>query len=179
MRNYTIFGLFLPILLFFCNSKVIVNAFDAQITQNGDSFKVDFFDADGYYYLEKDIDIDGIKLHGFAIYDSVSYYNNGKLDYDNPIIKEPKVSISLITRNRERKEYYCEESIVTRKKLFLRAEQTLIGDIIIEGKFLNERGQFWNYPLEDEDVVQAKVIILKNEKTIYSSTKLFKYWSGD
>lgn len=178
-RNHYIFGILLLGLILICNHKAIINAVDSQTVQENTSTKTDFFDADGSFYLEKDIIIDGISFHGFVIFDGVSYYNDGKLDYENPVLKEPKANISILAKDRKQKEYSCKEAIITREKLLLRAEQTLIGDVLIEGRFLDKRGQFWNYSSEGKNVVQAKVCITKKGKEIYSAVKFFKYWSGD
>jgi hypothetical protein len=154
----------------------------ALVVLNCPAFAQDFFDPDGYYFPEKEIVVEGYKLDLFELR-TISYYNNGKLDYENPKFVGPDASLSLVrTKDEENSNYRFPNPIIGKSNVQLASVNTPIGIVRINGKFLDTRGMFWNL----SDVVSMKtpvfvgtVSVTRNGKLVYEKVSRFTYWEGD
>ena len=152
------------------------------VVLNCPAFAQEHFDPDGYYFPEKEIVVEGCKLDWLELR-TISYNNNGKLDYEHPKFVGPDASLSLVrTKDKEKLNYRFPNPIIGKNNVQLIFVNTSIGIVRINGKFLDTRGMFWNL----SDVVAMKtpvfegtVSVTRNGKLVYEKVSRFTYWEGD
>ncbi len=137
-----------------------------------------YFDPDGYYFPETEFSIGGIKIDNIELR-TLDYYQNGKLNYDNPKFVKPEIIISLIDSKKRIKPI---DIVVNKDTLFFHIK--LLENKVLEfsGNFIDKRGQFWN----QNDVKPEKTIVMKGKFKLFVNGKIndkkevkFTYWEGD
>jgi hypothetical protein len=146
------------------------------------AFAQEFFDADGYYYPEEQIVVEGFRFDWFSL-ETVSYYNDGKLDYEHPRYIGPNASLLLVRTKDERKfSYRFPRPTIGKNKIFLTSVATPIGIVTIKGTFLDTRGMFWNRPdviVMETPVFEGTLTVVRGGKRVYKKVGRFVFWEGD
>ena len=137
-----------------------------------------FFDPDGYYFPMTELFIAGDEIEDIEL-TTLTYYVNGKLDYENPKKLSPEVRIKL---TKSIKTFSTKQVIVNRDTLYFSAKLSTLKVLEFSGNFIDKRGQYW----DQKDVLRMKTVILEGvfttiENGIRKETKKVKlaYWEGD
>jgi hypothetical protein len=141
----------------------------------------DFFDPGGYYFPEKEINIAGYKFDSFSLV-TLSYANNGKLDYQHPKVIEPIATLYLVrTKDNKKFVYRFPKPIIEKNNVNLTSVKTPIGIVKINGKFLDVRGMFWDSDIIpfQTPVFEGAVLVIRDGTQVYEKVSRFTYWGGD
>jgi hypothetical protein len=137
-----------------------------------------YFDPNGYYSPSKSLKIAGAQLEWFEV-NTLDYFGNGELNYDNPKFKEPEILVSF---SNLRGLYSAKNIIITRDTIAFTVELPSGMIMTFNGNFLDRRGQFW----DQKDIIPQKTPVLAciisvndNDKLKESKKVKFTYSEGD
>ena len=139
------------------------------------------FDPDGYYFPIKKVYIQGLRIQRLDVSTLEYYYDGKEVHYDKIIPHPPKIYVMLTDKNDDGViPFSCDEITIKPDKVFFKCKETLIGDIIFEGYFIDKRGQYWNYISDMQTPVLKTTITIKNDNKItHRDEYTFGYWEGD
>jgi len=137
-----------------------------------------FFDPDGYYFPAQETLIGSYHLEWFEL---STLDHSG--DYEKPRLLTPTARVHFKNRKNDQLLFHdCPQPVITANRLHLQCPAIPLGILTIEGVFLDKGGQYWNRsdikPMETV-VLNARVIVKKNGKLVYSKDHTFTYWEGD
>ena len=139
------------------------------------------FDPDGYYFPRYGLTIAQHFISWLEI-GTIEYYYDGSLHYDNPRMVPATARLGLETGNEMRSRHDCPGPMITRDTINIVCADTPIGEVRVQGRFLDRRGQFWNradvHPRETV-VVVAVVTVLAGGRETFRSEVEWTYWEGD
>jgi hypothetical protein len=120
------------------------------------------FDPDGYYIPATEIVINQRRLEFFHI-ETLEYYYDGGLHYDRPRLLTPSVTVAIRNESGEVTGHECTLFVGDGENLRISCQGTPIGDLLLEAKFLDDRGRYWNlleYQLEPKVVARGKLFVI-------------------
>ena len=138
-----------------------------------------FFDPDGYYYPISVSYIDGLRIQRIDV-STLEYYYDGEIHYDRPKPHPPEIHLSLTDKKGEGwVPFLCKNVVINRDKFYIECPKTLVGDVIIDGTYIDKRGQYYNYvtPFETP-ILRANVKVIDNGSIVHERLYEFGYWEG-
>jgi hypothetical protein len=141
------------------------------------------FDPDGYYTPKEDVKVDGRKI-GWLELHTVDFYYGGESHYERPkLVQPPEVTLSVSLPNSANDSTYpCAASSITPDSLSLRCGATPVGDVKIDGHFLDKRGRYSDrlaYENKPTVLLIARVLVTKADKVVHDAVHHFTFSSGD
>ena len=153
----------------------------------------DVFDPDGYYALTDTLRIDGRTIETLGLH-TVDVYYGGQLHYDRPRLVQPPDVTLIISElstgsDRDKAEeqdgkresmHSCASARITPDSLSVRCVGTPVGDVDIEGHFL-DKGRVFSSRFAERSVelLVARVVVRRDGRIIHEATHRFSYFVGD
>ncbi|MFL5465330.1 MAG: hypothetical protein ACJ8AC_15020 [Gemmatimonadaceae bacterium] len=143
----------------------------------------DVFDPDGYYFLHEDLKIEGRKI-GWLELHTVDFYYGGELHYERPKLVQPAEVVLTISEPNSVNDsmYPCAATIITPDSLSVRCGATPVGEVTIDGHFLDKRGWYFNtlaYENKPTVLLIARIMVTKDDKVTHNGLHHFTFSSGD
>ena len=151
------------------------------------------FDPDGYYTLTDTLRIDGLTIETLGLH-TVDVYYGGELHHDRPRLVQPPDVTLIISEpstgsDRDNVEeqggkresmHSCASARITPDSLSVRCEGTPVGDVDIEGHFL-DKGRVFSSKFAERSVelLLARVVVRRDGRIIHEATHRFSYFVGD
>jgi hypothetical protein len=163
----------------------------APVAEYRDS--ADVFDPDGYFALTDTLTIDGRTIETLDLH-TVDFYYGGELHYDRPrLVQPPDVRLILSDQRTapdgigdaeedggSQSTYRCEAARITADSLSVRCAGTAAGDVMIEGHFLDKRGNFWDrFDERSVELLVARITVSRGGAIIHDAVHRFTYFVGD
>jgi hypothetical protein len=141
----------------------------------------DVFDPDGYY--STDLTIDGQRISWFQVH-TVDFFYDHQAHDDRPRLVQPaKVNVEISDRSHQDGSIYpCTAPIITPDSLSVRCVATPVGDLTVNGHFLDKAGKYERNPAYDEKeslLLIARVVVTKDGKVTHDAEHRFMYTVGD
>lgn len=141
----------------------------------------DVFDPDGYY--STDLTIDGQRISWFQLHTVDFYYDHQAHDDRPRLVQPPKVNVEISNQSDPKgSSYPCSAPIITSDSLAVRCVGTPVGDVSVDGHFLDKAGKYANNPAYDEKeslLLIARVVVTKDGKIAHDAVHRFMYTVGD
>jgi hypothetical protein len=141
----------------------------------------DVFDPDGYY--STDLTIDGQRVGWFQVHTVDFYYDHQSHDDRPRLVLPPKVNVEISNHSDTKgSSYPCSAPIINSDSLAIRCVGTPVGDVSVDGHFLDRAGKYENNPAYDEKeslLLIARVVVTKDGKIAHDAVHRFMYTVGD
>lgn len=144
----------------------------------------DVFDADGYYIMKEDLTIHGRRVSWLELHTVDDYYD-GALHYERPkLVQPPEVGLFLseFDNPNHHSRNHCTAPRITPDTLWVRCADTPVGEVIINGHFLNRAGRYWDklaYENHATVLLIARVVVTKEGRIVHDAVHQFTYSAGD
>ena len=151
------------------------------------------FDPDGYYSLTDTLVIDGRAIETLELH-TVDVYYDGQLHYDRPrLVQPPDVRLIVsepsagpdrdgVEEQGSKREsmHSCASARITPDLLSVRCVGTPVGDVVIEGHFLDKGRDFSSkFPERSVELLVARVVVSRDGRIIHAAAHRFRYFLGD
>jgi hypothetical protein len=142
------------------------------------------FDPDGYYLPQPRIVVGKYEIVEFELH-TLNYYYGGQSHSDDPErVTDPQLLMLRLISDTTRgiPAALCAEQIISPDTLHLKCQSSYLGDIVIDGHFLDKRGDFGNLFSNDvhpQFVLRARVRVEQGDRVLYSKPHSFRYIRGD
>jgi hypothetical protein len=141
----------------------------------------DVFDPDGYY--STDLTIDGQRISWFQLYTVDFFYDHQAHDDRPRLVQPPRVKVEISSRSdTDGSIYPCTAPIITPDSLSVRCVATPVGDLTVNGHFLDKAGKYDRNPAYDEKeslLLIARVVVTKGGAVTHDAVHRFMYTVGD
>jgi hypothetical protein len=141
----------------------------------------DVFDPDGYY--SADLTIDGQRINWFRLHTVDSFYDHQAHDDRPRLVQPPEVEVEISSRSdADGSAYPCTALIIAPDSLSVRCVATPIGDLTVNGHFLDKQGKYERNPAYDEKetlLLIARVVVTKGGNVTHDAEHRFMYSVGD
>jgi hypothetical protein len=137
------------------------------------------FNPDGYYMIRA-LTIDGRKIGSLELSTVELADSTGKLR-ERPILLQPPVGFLTVSEPNSASEsrHPCLVRVVTPDSLSVRCVATPVGEVAINGHFL-DKGDFSDKFAETSTVLLVgRVVITNGDKTTHDAVHRFSYYTGD
>jgi hypothetical protein len=160
------------------SSTVVISAPAAVYVDSAD-----VFEPDGYYIPNEDLKIEGRKI-GWLQLRTVDFYYGGELHYERPqLVQPPEVMLTISEPNSINDSMYpCAATIITPDSLSVRCGATPLGEVTINGHFLDKRGKYFDrlaYENKPTVLLIAAIVVTKDDRVTHSALHHFTFSSGD
>jgi hypothetical protein len=143
----------------------------------------DVFDPDGYYLMKEDLTIDGQKIRWLELHTVDFYYDHQQHDERPRLVQPPDVIIAISKRADDHgSRYPCAAPLITPDSLLVRCNATPIGDVTLNGHFLDKTGKYRSNPAYDERetlLLIARVVVTRDGRVAHDALHQFLYTVGD
>jgi hypothetical protein len=141
----------------------------------------DVFDPDGYY--STDLTIDGQRISWFQVRTVDFFYDHQSHDDRPRLVLPPKVNVVISNRSdADGSVYPCTAPVISPDSLSVRCVATPVGDLTVDGHFLDKAGKYERNPAYDEKeslLLIARVVVTKGGKVTHDAEHRFMYTVGD
>jgi hypothetical protein len=137
------------------------------------------FDPDGYYYPLELFDIRGMWIERLDV--TAIGHDDDENKIDRTRSGSPEIFVILTRRNNVGDmPFRCVDAIVEPDRFHAVCEDTLIGDIMFDGEFIDKSGRFWDHISDSKTpVLKATVTVTAYGGVIHEREYIFGYWEGD
>ena len=142
------------------------------------------FDADGYYTMNEDLTIHGRRISWLELH-TIEVYYDGALHYERPkLVQPPEVGLFLSEFDdpSQHSRNLCTAPLITPDTLWVRCADTPVGEVTINGRFLDKAGRYWNklaYENHPTVLLIARVVVTREGRTVHDAVHHFTYSAGD
>ena len=141
------------------------------------------FDPDGYYIPTEPLKIDGQLISSLQLH-TVDFFYGGQLHYERPkIVQPPEVVISISDLNgANSSNHQCVAGVIAPDSLSVRCLGTSVGDVTIDGHFLDKSGWYWNriaFENTPTELLVARVVVTRGGRVTRDAVRRFTYTTGD
>ena len=154
---------------------------------------IDVFDPDGYYFPIDTLTIDGRTIKTLELH-TLDFNYGGELHYARPrLVQPPDVQLTVSEgssgsertsdaeeSNDKTSTSPCAAARIAADSLSLRCAGTGVGDVSIEGHFL-DKGRFYadKFAEQSVDLLVARVVISRDGRIIHDAVHRFRYFAGE
>ena len=142
------------------------------------------FDADGYYTMNEDLTIHGRRISWLELH-TIDFYYDGALHYERPkLVQPPEVGLFLSEFDdpSHHSRNLCTAPLITPDTLWVRCADTPVGEVTINGRFLDKAGRYWNklaYENHRTVLLIARVVVTRGGRIVHDAVHHFTYSAGD
>jgi hypothetical protein len=142
------------------------------------------FDPDGYYIMNEDLTIHGRRISWLEL-STIEVYYDGALHYERPkLIQPPEVGLFLSEFDdpSHHSRNLCTAPLITPDTLWVRCADTPVGEVTINGHFLDKAGRYSNklaYENHPTVLLIARVVVTREKRVIHDAVHHFTYSAGD
>jgi hypothetical protein len=141
------------------------------------------FDPDGYYTPNEEVKVDARKIVWLELH-TVDFYYGGESHYERPkLVEPPEVVLTVSEPNSANDSMYtCAASSITPDSLSVRCAVTPVGEVAIDGHFLDKRGKYSDrlaYENTPTVLLIARILVTKADKVLHNAVHHFTFSSGD
>jgi hypothetical protein len=152
----------------------------------------DVFDPDGYYSPTESLTTDGRTIKTLELH-TVDVYYGGELHYERPRLVQPpdvRLIVSEPSTGSDRSDaeqdsdkastYPCAAARIAPDSLSVRCAGTPVGDVTIEGHFLDKGRNYWSkFAEQSVELLVARVVVTRDGRIVHDAVHRFTYFTGD
>jgi hypothetical protein len=138
------------------------------------------FNPDGYYLPKGLLAVGGAQISSLELHTLDSYYD-GQL-HDLPKRVQPPDARLVIKGSRRSRDstFICDAARILPDSLSLSCENTTVGNVAIEGHFLDKGPNYSDkFGEKETELLVARVLVSKDGTPIYNRVQRFVYVTGD
>lgn len=142
------------------------------------------FDPDGYYTMNEDLTIHGRRISWLELH-TLDLDYDGALHYERPkLVQPPEVGLFLSEFDdpSHHSRNLCTAPLITPDTLWVRCADTPVGEVTINGHFLDKAGRYWNklaYENHPTVLLIARMVVTREGRVIHDAVHHFTYSAGD
>jgi hypothetical protein len=142
------------------------------------------FDPDGYYIMKEVLTIHGRRISWLEL-STIEFYYDGALHYERPkLVQPPEVGLYLSEFDdaSHHSRNLCTAPLITPDTLWVRCADTPVGEVTINGHFLDKAGGYSNklaYENHPTVLLIARVVVTKEGRVVHDAVHHFTYSAGD
>jgi hypothetical protein len=138
------------------------------------------FNPDGYYLPKGSLAVAGAEISSLELHTLDSYYD-GQIHYLPRRVQPPDVRLVIKESPRNSDSgFICDAARILPDSLSLSCENTTVGNVAIEGHFLDKGPNFSDkFGDKETELLVARVLVSKNGMRVYDQVQRFVYVTGD
>ena len=142
------------------------------------------FDPDGYYTMKEDLTIHSRRISWLEL-NTLDVDYDGALHYERPkLVQPPSVGLFLSEFDdpSHHSRNHCTAPLITPDTLWVRCGDTPVGEVTINGHFLDKAGRYWNklaYENHPTVLLIARVVVTREGRIVHDAVHHFTYSAGD